>query len=150
MINGHYSLSEPERIYSRFLVLVVAIGLAGCSAPSIYHWGRFEDGLHDRYVSQNHPQADAYLLETITKAEQQNLRTPPGAYADYGFLLFKRGDREGAIAYFEKEKRFFPESSAFMTKLIERIKQKESDSAEKQQSTEKQQPQAAMTQEAQP
>ncbi|BCT67296.1 DUF4810 domain-containing protein [Nitrosospira sp. NRS527] len=144
MKNDHYSLSDPERIYSRFLILVVAMGLAGCSAPSIYHWGRFEDGLHDRYVSQNHPQADAYLLETITKAEQENLRIPPGAYADYGFLLFKRGDREGAIAYFEKEKRIFPESDAFMTKLIERIKQKESDSAEKQQ------PQAAITQGTQP
>ncbi|WP_025040723.1 DUF4810 domain-containing protein [Nitrosospira briensis] len=144
MKNNHYSLSEPKQNYSRCMMLVVAIGLVGCSAPSIYHWGQFEDGLHDRYVSQNHPQADAYLLETITKAEQENLRIPPGAYADYGFLLFKRGDREGAIAYFEKEKRFFPESSAFMTKLIERVKQKESDSAEKQQ------PQAAMTQGTQP
>ncbi|SHL84227.1 hypothetical protein SAMN05216428_10755 [Nitrosospira sp. Nsp11] len=144
MKNDHYSLSDPERIYSRFLVLVVAMGLTGCGAPSIYHWGRFEDGLHDRYVSQNHPQADAYLLETITKAEQENLRIPPGAYADYGFLLFKRGDREGAIAYFEKEKRIFPESDAFMTKLIERIKQKESDSAEKHQ------PQAAIIHGTQP
>lgn len=132
--------SPPKRIYSSFIFLAATIGLGGCSTPSIYHWGQFEDGLHDRYVSQNHPQADAYLLETITKAEQENLRIPPGAYADYGFLLFKRGDHKGAIAYFEKEKHFFPESSAFMTKLIERVKQKESDSAEKQQ------PQAALTQ----
>ena len=45
------------------------------------------------------------------------MRVPPGAYADYGFLLFRRGDRKGAIAYFEKERLLFPESSAFMTKL---------------------------------
>jgi len=105
--------------------------LTGCAGPSIYHWGKFEDGLHERYVGQNHAEADVYLFETISAAEQQNLRVPPGAYADYGFVLFKRGDREGAISYFEKEKRMFPESSAFMTKLIERVQQKEKEVVEK-------------------
>jgi len=116
---------------SRYAILVIALGLAGCGTPSTYHWGKFENGLHDRYVKEDHAQADVYLLETIGAAERQNLRVPPGAYADYGFLLFKRGDQKGAIAYFEKEKLLFPESSAFMTKLIERIKQKEVEAAEK-------------------
>ncbi|SEA50876.1 DUF4810 domain-containing protein [Nitrosospira multiformis] len=110
---------------------LLASSLAGCAGPSIYHWGKFEDGLHERYVGQNHAEADVYLFETISAAEQQNLRVPPGAYADYGFVLFKRGDREGAISYFEKERRMFPESSAFMTKLIERVQQKEKEAVEK-------------------
>lgn len=110
---------------------VLACTMVGCATPSIYYWGKFEDGLHDRYITQDQAQADVYLFETIRTAEQQNLRVPPGAYADYGFLLFKRGDREGAIAYFEKEKRLFPESSAFMTKLIERVKQKDVETKEK-------------------
>lgn len=140
MKKNFFSSSQSKRTHFKFLGFLIAINLAGCSAPSIYHWGRFEEGLLDRYVSQNHAQANEYLLETITAAEQKNLKVPPGAYADYGFLLFRRGDRDGARAYFEKEKRFFPESSAFMTKLIERIEQKEVESAEKQQ------PQAAVTQ----
>lgn len=117
--------------YSKYLSFIVAISMTACSAPSIYHWGRFEDGLHNRYVGENHAQADTYLFETITEAEQKNLRVPPGAYADYGFLLFKRGDHEGAIRYLEKEKFAFPESSALMTKLIERIKQKDSEPTRK-------------------
>lgn len=125
-----FSPSEFKRTHFKFLGFLIAINLVGCSAPSIYHWSRFEDGLFDRYVSQNHAQADEYLLETITAAEQKNLKIPPGAYADYGFLLFRRGDRDGARAYFEKEKHFFPESSPFMTKLIERIEQKEAGSTE--------------------
>jgi hypothetical protein len=128
----------------RYVILLMVLGLTGCATPSTYHWGKFENGLHDRYVNEDHAQADVYLLETITAAEQQNLRVPPGAYADYGFLLFKRGDRNGAIAYFEKERRLFPESSAFMTKLIERIKQKEAEA------TEKAQPQASASPKAQP
>jgi len=51
---------------------------------------------------------------------------PPGAYAEYGFLLFKQGDNRGAKAYFEKEKSAFPESGALMTKLIEQVEKKES------------------------
>ena len=126
----HGNSSTARRAgFPRCFSLLVLASLTGCSTPSIYHWGKFEDGLHHRYVSENHAEADTYLLETIRTSEQQNLRVPPGAYADYGFLLFKRGDRDGAIAYFEKEKQFFPESSAFMTKLIERIRQKEKEEA---------------------
>jgi len=123
---------------------IMATALTGCASPSLYHWGDLEIGLHERYVTQDHAQADIYLLETIRTAEQQKLRVPPGAYADYGFLLFKRGDREGAITSFEKEKLLFPESSAFMTKLIERVNQKDSESMKKTL------PQAATIPEAQP
>ncbi len=103
---------------------MLAAGLIGCATPTIYHWGNFESGLYDRYVNEDHAQADVYLFETVHAAEQRNLRVPPGAYADYGFLLFQRGDYEGAKAYFEKERQLFPESSALMTQLIERIEKK--------------------------
>lgn len=141
----HFSSIRVVGTLHRFCVLsLLATVLGGCAAPSVYHWGKFENGLHERYVNQNSDQADAYLFETISTAEKQSLRVPPGAYADYGFVLFRRGDREGAISYFEKEKRMFPESSAFMTKLIERVKQREKETAEKPQ------PQAAATTGAQP
>ena len=141
---GTRQLATMKRVSLTSVMAVVVIAMAGCATPSLYHWGTFENGLHTRYVDLDHAQADAYLLQTIGAAEQQNLRVPPGAYADYGFLLFKRGDSKGAIANFEKEKLLFPESSAFMTKLIERIKQKEVEI------TAKAEPQAAVTPEAQP
>lgn len=128
------------RFYTGWFYLAVAISLTGCGGPRLYYWGDFEQGLYERYVTEQPSQADAYLLETIADAEQQHQKVPPGAYADYGFLLFKRGDRNGAIAYFEKEKQAFPESSALMTKLIDRIKQN------KTVQTEKTQPQVAPVQ----
>lgn len=144
MKNLHIYYVNAQQPFRKCLIGLVASALLGCAQPSIYHWGKFENGLHQRYVNVEHAQADAYLLETIGAAEQQNLRVPPGAYADYGFVLFKRGDRAGAIAYFEKERLLFPESSAFMTKLIERVKQKEAEASAATQ------PQAAATQEAKP
>lgn len=132
-----------RRFYICWFYLAIATSLIGCGGPSLYYWGDFEQGLYDRYVTEQPAQADDYLLNTITDAEQEHQKVPPGAYADYGFLLFKRGDRNGAIAYFEKEKQAFPESSALMNKLVDRIKQN------KTALTEKTQPQVAPVQPAQ-
>lgn len=104
---------------------VALTGSLGCAtqSTSTFYWGDYEKSLYRRYAEGDAAYVDVYLLETIRSAEQRQLRLPPGVYADYGFLLYKRGDYDGALAYFEKEKRLFPESTALMAKLIERIQQ---------------------------
>jgi len=104
------------------LGLVVGAGLAGCAPPALYQWGEYEDSLYRRYVKEDIAGAEAYLRETLVAAELKS-RVPPGVYADYGFLLYRRGDYAAAIEKFEQEKRAFPESAALMSKLIERIRQ---------------------------
>jgi len=104
------------------LGLVISAGVAGCAPPALYQWGEYEDSLYRRYVKEDSAGAEAHLRETIVAAELKS-RVPPGVYADYGFLLYRRGDYVGAIKKFEQEKRAFPESAALMTKLIERIQQ---------------------------
>jgi len=104
------------------LGLVVGAGLAGCAPPALYQWGEYEDSLYRRYVKEDIAGAEAYLRETLVAAELKS-RVPPGVYADYGFLLYRRGDYAGSIEKFEQEKRAFPESAALMSKLIERIQQ---------------------------
>ena len=104
------------------LGLVIGAGLTGCAPPALYQWGEYEDSLYRRYVKEDIAGAEAYLQETIVAAELKS-RVPPGVYADYGFLLYRRGDYPGAIEKFEQEKRAFPESAALMSRLIERIEQ---------------------------
>lgn len=108
----------------RCWLLFAASSLTGCIQvpPKIYHWGGYETGVYERLVNTEHAKADSLLLETITQAEQQHLKVPPGAYAEYGYQLFKRGERENAVAYFEKERQLFPESKALMSTLIAKIK----------------------------
>lgn len=120
-----------------FLTCILGyIHLLGCSTTNtLYDWGDYEKGLYGRYVAENQELAEAYLLENIRHAEQGNLKVPPGVYADYGFALFKRGDANGAIAYFEKEKRAFPEATALMDKLIDKVRQKSAGLTEKQPQT---------------
>jgi hypothetical protein len=104
------------------LGLIIGVALAGCAPPALYQWGEYEDSLYRRYVKEDIAGAEAYLRETIVAAELKS-RVPPGVYADYGFLLYRRGDYAGAIEHFEKEKRTFPEAAPLMSKLIERIQQ---------------------------
>jgi hypothetical protein len=108
------------------LIGMCAIVATGCGARGLYHWGKYEDSLYLRYVKTDQDEARAYVEKTLERAERDPGRVPPGLYADYGFLLFQRGDSGRAIEYFEKEARAFPESSALMNKLIARVKQRQS------------------------
>jgi len=112
-------------IIGRLCPYAIMACLAGCAAPALYDWGDYGDSLELCYEKENTRQAEQILQEQIV-AYATGKRIPPGVYADYGFLLFRRGDTGGALAYFEKEKNRYPESALLMDKLIERIKKKNS------------------------
>jgi hypothetical protein len=110
----------------RLLFIVVALSLTAC-APSIYHWGEYEDSLYKlQKDASEQGQAEAFkMLEaTIQEAEAKNYRVPPGVYADYGYLLFKQGKHDQAITYFRKEAVTYKESKYLMDSIISRIEKK--------------------------
>lgn len=51
----------------------------------------------------------------------ENLVAPPGAYADYAYLMYKRGDKDEAKLYFEKEYLTYPESKIYIQSLMEKL-----------------------------
>lgn len=114
------------------LSLAGIVLLAGCASNSLYHWGDYSDSLEYRYEKEDIAQAEQLLRQQMASyqhgsgvpATSDVRRVPPGMYADYGFLLFRRGDMAGAIAFFQREKEAFPESTGLMNKLIERIRKK--------------------------
>ena len=96
---------------------------SGCGPRVLYDWGPYEDGLQASYVAHDEAKAWSSLEATITSAQQTGRRIPPGACAEYGFLLYKRGQRERAIEYFQQEAKLFPESKPLMDKLIARVRE---------------------------
>lgn len=118
-----------RQIAACFMGLMLAVMMTGCVPPGLYHWGDYETSLFERYVENNTQHTDTYLTQTLLEAERQHRKVPPGVYADYGFLLYTRGDKAGAIKNFQKERALYPESLALMNKLIERIQQKEKSAA---------------------
>ncbi len=119
---GKKPLAIVSSLISKSVPVSLSILLSGCAPGGLFYWGDYEDSLYQRYIEHDPAQAEIYLRETIVEAEQNQYRVPPGVYADYGFMLYRRGDKPAAIAYFGKEQETYPESSALMTKLIERVR----------------------------
>lgn len=46
---------------------------------------------------------------------------PPGAYADYAYLLFLQGNRDEAKTYFQKEYVTYPESKVYVESLMQKL-----------------------------
>ena len=108
----------------QWLTMALACGAlaSGCGPTVLYDWGHYEESLQASYVAHDDAKAWSSLEATIASAPQTGRRIPPGACAEYGFLLYKRGQPERAIEYFQQEAQLFPESKPLMDKLITRIR----------------------------
>lgn len=101
----------------------IAVSVSGCAPKPIYSWGEYEKSLVASYVTQDEAAARSSLELTIDAASRQGGRVPPGVYAEYGFLLYKSGQREGAIQAFQQEAALFPEAKPLMDRLIAKLEE---------------------------
>lgn len=109
------------------LFLLPALGivlLSGCASSHLYEWGDYDEWLYENYKSpKNDEELYTDLSALIEKYERRkNPGTKPmapGLYAEYGFLLMRRGESERAIVYYNKEKALWPESAVFMDSMIQ-------------------------------
>ncbi len=116
-----YSASAARCI----VALLASAGIQGCAA-TLYDWGRYENGLSAHYIGSDDGETRTELERTVTQLQQGDpRRIPPGVLADYGFVLYQRGEYERAIEYFQREAKLFPESAALMNKLIARVRERQ-------------------------
>lgn len=107
-----------------FYLLLIACLLSGCASNSMYKWGNYDQWLYENYKNpKNDEELYANLTELITKYEARKIPSSkplaPGLYAEYGFLLMRRGENNQAIEYFNKEKAHWPESAVFMNSMVQ-------------------------------
>jgi len=108
----------------RLILLAAAVSFTfGCAPnPTLYQWGDYEQKLHEAYKDPSAiPEFQAELLALIQTSELNGVPPPPGVYAEYGYALYLRGQLNGAIVYFAKEREAWPESAVLMTTVIQRI-----------------------------
>ena len=99
-------------------VLLLIISLIGCGAHSRYNWNNYDTKMYQHY--KNPAERDEFvqaLKEILDNAEPEG-NVPPGIYAEYGFVMYEQGNNQQAVIYYQKEANKWPESRAFMTKLI--------------------------------
>lgn len=108
-------------------VLVALAALGGCATQrGVYDWGGYPRSWSAYYLEENTDAGRQAVEQTVVRLQQQGdtARVPPGLYADWGFVLYLRGDTERAVAAFEREAQLFPESAALMQRLVARVRQR--------------------------
>ncbi|MEE9367726.1 MAG: DUF4810 domain-containing protein [Pontiella sp.] len=112
---------------NKCLLLFPSLGLlllTGCTSPYLYEWGNYDQWLYENYEN---PKDDEELYVDLTAliTEYEGRKNPavkpmaPGLYAEYGFLLMRRGENTRAIEYYNKEKALWPEATVFMDSMIQ-------------------------------
>lgn len=59
------------------------------------------------------------IKKNTTKPKRNTI--PPGACADYAYLLLMQGDTTKAITFFDKEMHLYPESTTYITNLKKQL-----------------------------
>jgi len=104
---------------ANYLIAVAAVAtLAGCAKTEHYNWGDYQSSLYDYYADKAGEADYVKSLDVIIADEAKGKKTPPGIYAEAGFMALSRGDSAKAIDLFTREKTLWPESTAFMDKAI--------------------------------
>jgi hypothetical protein len=106
----------PRKITHCLLLLTGLLG--ACAPPSMYDWGDYETRLYAYYKDPEALDALMKGLDSAITRGEKDKRVPPGLYAEYGFLLMVKEQRDEAITYFNKEKSTWPESTVLMDKMI--------------------------------
>lgn len=104
----------------QYVVLLVGLMvLAGCGgANTRYAWNNYDSELYTHYKTPaQREEFIAAMKEIVTEAETEN-KVPPGIYAEYGYLMYEKGDMEQAVLYYQKEASKWPESKFLMEKMI--------------------------------
>jgi hypothetical protein len=58
------------------------------------------------------------LENIIQESQKNNLRVPPGVYAELGYVYFRQNKKALAIQNFNMERRLYPESALLMDRLV--------------------------------
>lgn len=108
------------------LILSAALGasllaVAACGPTTRFEWGAYETALYA--YTDNPEHRDTYknaLVNAIAQGAKRNA-VAPGMHAELGYMLLQEGDASGAVEHFRTEASLFPESAAFMNRIIGNI-----------------------------
>ena len=115
------------RLLSLTVLSVLVLASTACLPKTQFYWGSYEDSLYSRQQQAGaggEAAAMTMLASTINEAQTSNAKVGPGIHADYGYLLFKQGRADEAIAELQKETTLYPESKSLMDSMISRIQNK--------------------------
>jgi hypothetical protein len=107
------------------LLVSTVFTVCGCAPQPMYNWGNYSNTLYHFRKDANDDTRDKHMaeLESIIKGSNEHAqRVPPGVYCELGYMHAKKGDKSQAFELFALEKTTYPESTHFVDRLVESIK----------------------------
>lgn len=109
------------------LIITAALGMTSCvTNKPLYTWGNYDVTTYNYIKNETEKSLDD-LLETYAKLMEnqkgERKTVPPGLCADYGFLLYKKGEKNKAIEMLKMEIALYPESATFITRIIKKLEE---------------------------
>jgi hypothetical protein len=99
--------------------------LAGCAhrPEQLYEWGKFPRQQYDMLRGDGQSPAEQIqaMEDQGTRAQADHARLPPGFRAHLGMLYLDAGNADKARELWIAEKAAFPESAAYMDRLLQRL-----------------------------
>ena len=109
-------------IKTTFLVVSTALLLTACGQPdTLYSWNGYSSAVLTHYKDGTSAEDFSNQMGIIVQQSEAEDKVPPGLYAEYGYALLEAGQDNEAIIYFQKERDAWPESEAFMDRIIFRL-----------------------------
>ncbi len=101
-----------------YFVMAVILVLTGCGPQTKYAWNGYDQKLYDHYKNPTESEQFIEILKEVIVYGESAGKVPPGMYAEYGYLLYEKGNFTEAILYFKKEQDKWSESKVLMAKMI--------------------------------
>ncbi len=97
------------------LSLLLSVAACAPQAPAGYNWGSYSNSM---IAMDQDPAATSVYEQSLAKiVNGPSGSVPPGIYAEYGYMLQKRGDNGQAEAMYMREKSAWPVSAQFMDRM---------------------------------
>ncbi|PRC91715.1 DUF4810 domain-containing protein [Solimicrobium silvestre] len=101
--------------------------LSGCHTQpkTLYQWEGYQPQVYQYFKGESPEQQIAILEKGLEIIKAKGNMPPPGYHAHLGLLYSGIGKQDQVIQEFQTEKTLFPESSAYMDFLLNKMKKSE-------------------------
>ena len=105
--------------------------MASCASTEkpLYSWYDSEDATYTyakRGGEEQLAKAMAQYEKVIKNQKGIRMVVPPGANAEYGYLLYKSGKKDEGLALLKEEQKLYPESERFISRIIKQLEKSNS------------------------
>lgn len=108
-----------------FALLNCFVILVGCeSTQPLYYHGNYNQALYNHFKGNAQPLSEqiAEFEYLIQQSRTKSKQVAPGIYAHLGYLYLQLGNDKKGLHYLQLEKRYFPESQAYINFLEKKVK----------------------------